>query len=99
MLVVLLKEFRILVSTGYIADDETRPGSTAMQRPTERVGDYENHMKGLESSAKENPHPELAYITPMPQEEKPGFFSRIGHKFGHKKEDATAPTKVICLLL
>jgi len=80
-------------SEGYIADDETRPGSTAMQRLKERVGDYENHMKGMESSDKENSHPEPAYSTPIPHEEKPGFFSRMGHKFGYEKEDTTALTK------
>ncbi|KAG0601954.1 hypothetical protein M758_11G150500 [Ceratodon purpureus] len=101
-------------SEGYIADDETRPSTTAVDnhthggfrthspgegadKPTtiekikEKFWEVENHMKGKEPSAIEDPHPELAYITPMPQEKKPGFFSRKGHKSGgqhHEKEEA-----------
>jgi len=35
-----------------------------MQKVRERISDYENHLKGKESSEKEDPHPELAYIRP-----------------------------------
>lgn len=35
-----------------------------MQRLKERISDYENHLKGKESSDKEDPHPELSYIPP-----------------------------------
>lgn len=35
-----------------------------MQKLKERISDYENHLKGKESSEKEDPHPELAYIPP-----------------------------------
>lgn len=35
-----------------------------MQKLKEKISDYENHLKGKESSYKEDPHPELAYIRP-----------------------------------
>lgn len=35
-----------------------------MQKLKERVVDFENHLKGKESSDKEDPHPELSYIPP-----------------------------------
>lgn len=35
-----------------------------MQKLKEKVSDYENHLKGKESSYKEDPHPELSYIPP-----------------------------------
>lgn len=81
---------------------KTHPSGEVVDKPTavekikEKFWETENHMKGKEPSAIEDPHPELAYITPMPQEQKPGFFSRIGQKFGgqeHEKEDTTAPPK------
>ncbi|XP_024358862.1 uncharacterized protein [Physcomitrium patens] len=49
---------------GYSADNEETPGPTAMQKLKERVVDFENHLKGKESSDKEDPHPELSYIPP-----------------------------------
>ncbi|KAG0607864.1 hypothetical protein M758_8G061200 [Ceratodon purpureus] len=49
---------------GYTAGDGTRPGPTMMQKLKEKVSDYENHLKGKESSYKEDPHPELSYIQP-----------------------------------
>jgi hypothetical protein len=49
---------------GYSAGDGTRPGPTMMQKVKVKVSDYENHLKGKESTDKEDPHPELAYIPP-----------------------------------
>lgn len=66
---------------------------TTMERMKEKFWEAENHMKDKENSTVEDPHPELAYVTPKPQEEKPGFISKIEHKFGgHEK--ATAVPKV-----
>jgi len=62
-----------------------------MERIKAKFSEAENHMKGKESSAVEDPHPELAYITPMPQEEKPGFFSRMEQKFGGQEKAAAVP--------
>lgn len=59
---------------------------TVMERIKEKFSEAENHMKGKKSSAIEDPHPELAYITPA-QEEKPGFFSRMEHKFGGQEKE------------
>jgi hypothetical protein len=49
---------------GYSAGNETQPGPTIMQKVKEKVSDYENHLKGKESTNKEDPHPKLAYIPP-----------------------------------
>lgn len=66
----------------------------------ERFWQAENHMKGKEPSAVEDPHPELAYIAPMPQDEKSGFFSRMGHKHGgqhHETRNADVDMEVSIL--
>lgn len=55
---------------------------TTIEKMKEKFWQAENHMKGKEPSAVEDPHPELAYIAPMPQDEKSGYFSRMGHKHG-----------------
>jgi hypothetical protein len=64
---------------------------TVMERIKEKVAEAGNRMKGKKSSAVEDPHPELAYIPPQPEEEKPSFFSRVEHKFGGQDDAAGAP--------
>lgn len=65
---------------------------TMMEKLKAKFTETENHMKGKESSAVEDPHPELAYITPMPQEEeKSGFFSKMEQKFGGQKKASAVP--------
>lgn len=64
---------------------------TVMERIKEKVAEAGNRMKGKKSSAVEDPHPELAYIPPQPEEEKPSFFSRVEHKFGGQDDAAAAP--------
>lgn len=64
---------------------------TVMERIKEKVSGAGNHMKGKRSSAIEDPHPELAYIPPQPQEEKPGFLSKMEHKFGGQDNAAAVP--------
>lgn len=64
---------------------------TVMERIKEKVSDAGNHMKGKGSSVTEDPHPELSYIPPQPQEDKLGFISRMQHKFGGQENAATVP--------
>lgn len=63
-----------------------------MERIREKVSEAGNHMKGKRSSAIEDPHPELSYIPPQSEEEKPGFFSRMQHKFGGQADAAPVLT-------
>ena len=62
-----------------------------MERVKGKLSDAGNYMKGKNSSEIEDPHPELAYITPQPQEEKPDLFSRMEHKFGGRETAAAVP--------
>jgi len=64
---------------------------TTMEKLKAKFTETENHLKGKESSAVEDPHPELAYITPMPQEEKSSFFSKMEQKFGGQKKASAVP--------
>jgi hypothetical protein len=61
---------------------------TAMERIKEKITEAGNHLKGTSGA---DPHPELAYIPPQPQEHQPGFFSKKVHKFQPK---ATGSTEV-----
>jgi hypothetical protein len=74
--------------TGEGADEPT-----TMEKMKKKFWDAENHLKGKESSAVEDPHPELSYITPMPEQKKEGLLSKIEQKFqGHGDDKAPKGT-------
>jgi len=72
----------VLRFVGHPADDETPSGPTMMQKLKERVSDYGNYLKGKESSVKEDPHPELAYIPPGDGKGEPAADLQQGKQHG-----------------
>lgn len=75
----------------YTGDGADEP--TTMEKMKKKFWDAENHLKGKESSAVEDPHPELSYITPMPEQKKESLLSKIEQKFqGHGDDNAPKGT-------
>lgn len=63
-------------------------GPTMMQKVQAKIYEVENYMRG--KSEDNDPHPELAYITPTPQEPRPGFFAKMRNRHtGHIEEKET----------
>jgi hypothetical protein len=68
---------------------ENEPAPSMVQKLRKRFSEAENHLKGKGTSEEEDPHPELAYTRPTPQETTPGFFSKLKSSFGGNKKDST----------
>jgi len=67
---------------------ENEPAPSMVQKLRKKISEAENHLKGKGTSEEEDPHPELAYTRPTPQETTPGFFSKLKSSFGGNKKDS-----------
>lgn len=67
---------------------ENEPAPSMVQKLRKKFSEAENHLKGKGTSEEEDPHPELAYTRPTPQETTPGFFSKLKSSFGGNKKDS-----------
>lgn len=67
---------------------ENEPAPSMVQKLRKKFSEAENHLKGKGTSEEEDPHPELAYTRPTPQEITSGFFSKLKSSFGGNKKDS-----------
>jgi len=74
--------------------------ATAMEKIKGKVRGAGNYVKGKQASEIEDPHPELAYIPPAPQDTEPGLLSRIkggvhgkGAKGGETVDSSAVPSE------
>lgn len=74
------------LTTEVTVENESAP--SMVQKLRKKISEAENHLKGKGTSEEEDPHPELAYTRPTPQETTPGFFSKLKSSFGGNKKDS-----------